>query len=87
MNNKITQKDLAVRWTVSLRTVQRDVKRFDLEPVDYVGIQPVFDERDVRRMEQRRKEFRMKKAGYKSNKGRILSMKELRAIKKKAGNQ
>ncbi len=56
----LTQKDLTVRWSVSLRTVQNDRKRFGLKPWDYLGHIPLFTFPDVIKMEERRRKCRLK---------------------------
>lgn len=62
--NRLTKKDLVARWDRTKRTVERDIKRFGLMPADFIGIQPVFDEEAVKRMERRRLEDRCKQRGY-----------------------
>jgi hypothetical protein len=37
-----TQKQLAERWGVTLRTVQRDLRRYGAQAFDVIGIMPVF---------------------------------------------
>lgn len=61
--NQFTQKELAYRWGVTERTVRRHIREFALQPDDYVGWQPVFDESAVMAMEKRRLNKRLKQQG------------------------
>jgi hypothetical protein len=61
---RLTKKELAARWGKTTRTVERDVRKFGLLPADFIGIQPVFDEKSVERMEERRRLARMKQLNY-----------------------
>ena len=74
----LAKKDLAVRWDCSVRTVEREVKKYGLIPADFIGQQPVWDEASVARMEERRKAAKMAKAGYPVDK--IISTKEAKRI-------
>ena len=60
----LTKKELAFRWQCSTRTVERAVRTFGLNPIDFIGHQPVFEISAVERMETRRKEARAKLLGY-----------------------
>lgn len=55
----LTKKDLATRWKVSVRSVERIVKQYNLMPVDFFGRQPEFHPADVAGMEERRKRDRL----------------------------
>jgi len=55
----LTQKELAHRWDVCLRTVRKEVRRWGLEPCDYIGLMPLFAEPDVEAAERRRLETRL----------------------------
>lgn len=59
MNDKtpqvLTRREIAARWgNCSVRTVARAEKQFGLEPVTYIGLEPVFSLADVAKCEQRR---------------------------------
>jgi hypothetical protein len=69
---QLTQKELKARWGVSLRTVQRDVRRFKLPPADFIGIQPVFELADVVAMEERRQRERAKQMGLTVKGGKAI---------------
>jgi hypothetical protein len=60
----LTKKELAFKWGVSIKTVQRDIKRFKLKPAYFTGIQPLFAPGDVEAMEARRLRHRMKQGHY-----------------------
>ena len=60
-----TQKELMQRWGVTLRTVQREIRRYLLTPADYIGIQPIFNENAVQEMERRRLAERAARGGFK----------------------
>jgi hypothetical protein len=82
--NTLTKKEIAGRWNCSTRTVERDVKRFGLVPADFIGHQPVFDLPALERMETRRRDYKMKKAGYHQNgKETILTVKEAKRLARK----
>ncbi len=51
---RLTQKDLAQRWGCCVRTVTRKIRASKLKPVDLTGNQPVFDLRDVVKLERQR---------------------------------
>ena len=72
---KLTQKELAARWGVCLRTVQREVRRWRLNPIDYTGIQPLFSEFDVEDMEAKRRKERMNQFGFPQTKVAALQVK------------
>jgi hypothetical protein len=72
----LTKKELAVRWSCSTRTVERDVKRFGLVPADFIGHQPVFETAAIERMELRRKEHRMRQGGYAVPDTKIITVRE-----------
>ncbi len=55
----LTQKDLSFRWSVTLRTVRKERKRWGLRPVNVIGLMPLFDPADVVVAESRRLEARL----------------------------
>jgi hypothetical protein len=60
-NENLTKKDLASRWKVSVRSVERTIKRFNLMPIDWFGRQPEFHPADVMGMEERRRRERIER--------------------------
>ena len=58
MKQLLTQKELAYRWGVCRRTVQREVRRFELVPADFIGQQPLFARAAVERLERLRRLLR-----------------------------
>ena len=83
---KFVKKELAARWQVSVRTVERDVKKYGLTPADYVGKQPVWELADVERMEQRRRAAKLAQGGYLPEE-KIISVKEARRQARKGGRR
>jgi hypothetical protein len=79
----LSKKELAARWQCSLRTVERDVRRFGLTPDAFTGRQPVFAPEAVERMESRRTKHKAKmaEARYRPE-AAILTVKE---AKRQAG--
>ena len=75
----LSKKDLADRWKVSVRSVERTIRRYNLIPIDWFGRQPEFHPADVGRIESIRKDERMMR--YLGN-GEIITVKE---AKKRAG--
>jgi hypothetical protein len=83
----LTQKDLAEELGVtSLRQVQRIRHRFNLEPVAFTGINPVFDPVEVARVKAERiaalSALNKKRRGQKTV-GGILTLKQIRAKAKR----
>ncbi len=60
-DSNLTKKDLAERWKVSVRSVERTIKRYALIPIDWFGRQPEFHPADVGRIEGVRREERMRR--------------------------
>ena len=58
LDEKLTKKDLIFRWQVTKRTVEREIRRFGLRPVDYRGRSPIFTLAAVEAMEKKRVEVR-----------------------------
>lgn len=79
----LTQKDLMERWRYdSVRNIQRIRKEFGLEPSDFTGITPLFALEDVQRVEEARREKRMKileRCQSQRRAANILTLKEIRA--------
>lgn len=71
----LSKKDLAQRWKVSLRSVERTIKRFNLIPVDWFGRQPEFHPADVAGMEERRRRERLNRL----QPAQIVTVKEAKA--------
>jgi len=61
---KLTQKAIAARWTCSIRTVSRTFRRFKVKPVDFDGLQPRYELRDVQRVDKKRNKERAKFLGH-----------------------
>jgi hypothetical protein len=55
----LTQKELAYRWSCTVRTVQNVRRQFGLSPVDCHGNQPLFNLRDILAAEDRRRRHRL----------------------------
>lgn len=55
----LSKKDLAVRWKVSVRSVERITKRYNLMPIDWFGRNPEYHPADVAGMEERRRRERL----------------------------
>lgn len=53
-NEGLTQKEAAAMIGCSVSTFRRDRKRYDVRPVQFTGITPVFTPEQVARMEARR---------------------------------
>jgi hypothetical protein len=87
--NLLTQKELAGRWGVCLRSVQRRVREFDLRPVEFTGNMPVFAEPDVIKLERERLKARMVAMGFSPegpDRG-IISVAEAKALAGKGGRK
>lgn len=80
-----TQKELAARWGCTVRTVQRDVRRFNLTPADYIGLQPIFNETAVERLERERLRQRLERGGFRPKTDKNLTVKEAKALAGKRG--
>ena len=78
----LSKKDLAERWKVSVRSVERTIRRYNLLPFDWFGRQPEFHPADVRRIESIRKDERMMR--YLGN-GEIITVKEAKQRAAKGG--
>lgn len=79
----MTKVDLAERWKVSIRSVERLCKRYGLTPCDWHGRQPEFHPADVAGMEERRKSQRLEARGYMTPQ-RVITVKE---AKRRAGKR
>ncbi len=63
-NGHLTKLDLASRWghdgiALTIRQVERIIRKFNLAPCDFHGRQPEFHPADVAGMEERRKRQRL----------------------------
>lgn len=56
--DQLSKKELAARWQITVRSVERITRRFRLQAADFFGRQPAFDLKDVEAMERRRKRER-----------------------------
>jgi hypothetical protein len=71
-----TQKELAHRWQVNIRTVQRTLRKYgNPKPVALTGIQPIFDLATVKRLEKKRTAAMVKSLAF-------CRLAKLQAIKK-----
>lgn len=77
----LTKKDLAVRWKMSVRSVERTIKRYNLIPFDWFGRQPEFHPADVAGMEERRRRERIERM----QPGAIVTVKEAKRRAAKGG--
>ena len=85
--SRLTQKELAFRWHCSLRTVRREIRRWKLWPVDFIGATPVFEQADVERMEARRKDARTA-VMFRGHQGeRLLTVKEAKRLAGKGSSE
>ena len=83
---KLSKWDLMERWQSSKRTVERHVKRFGLQPVDWTGREPVFELADVVRMEARRVEHLRRVYRYGQG-AQIVTVKEAKLRAGKGGGR
>lgn len=81
MDGNLSKKDLADRWKVTVRSVERTVKRYQLKPAGYFGRQPEFSADSVERMEGRLLRERMAATAERIEKSsrRIITVKEAKA--------
>jgi hypothetical protein len=83
--NQFTQKQLAERWGVTLRTVQRDLRRYGAQAFDVIGIMPVFALDVIEAVETKRAAKRSQQLGLEPKKiARVMTMAELKQRKGKA---
>lgn len=78
-----SQKDLVERWGLtSVRTVQRYRNEFNLKPVDWWGVNPLFTLAEVERVERLRNKKRMAMSRSKAASCPLITVK---AAKRRAG--
>lgn len=82
-----TQKELMARWHCSLRTVQREIRRWGLPAADYIGMQPIFTTADVQGLEERRKAGRDAQRGFTPARSRILTVREAKRLAGRKGGK
>lgn len=90
----LTRRDLMARLGVSsVRSVARFEKRYRLQPVNFIGLEPVFDPRDVvaaesRRLTDRRRILARQAAAVlvDATKDEILSVIEAKKRARRGGN-
>jgi len=63
VNELLTYKALCERWDTSLVTVRKEVRRWRLSAVHFIGRSPLFHPKDVEKMEARRLRSRSKEIG------------------------
>lgn len=77
--NTLTQTELCYRWKIGIKSVRANVRKFGLEPADFIGIQPVFKLADVLAMEARRLKYRAKQIGIAAP-GQIITVKKAKKL-------
>jgi hypothetical protein len=83
--NYLSQKDLVERWGLaSVRTVQRYRKEFNLKPISWWGINPLFSLEEVERVERLRNKKRMAMMRTKAASCPLITVK---AAKRRAGGK
>lgn len=85
-DGNLTKQDLAARWQVSIRSVERLCKRYQLMPCDWHGRQPEFHPADVAGMERRRRQQRLETNGY-TTPARVVTVKEAKRLARKGGRR
>jgi len=74
---QFTQRQLRQRWGgVTLRTVQRELRRWNGQPFEFIGIMPVFTLGEVERIEAARVAKRSKEIGLNGKNGHVFTVKE-----------
>lgn len=81
--NQLAKKDLAQRWHVSVRSVERIRKRYNLPAAGFFGRQPYFDLPAVEAMEARRVADREQTLEA----GKIITVREAKRRAKKGGRR
>jgi hypothetical protein len=82
-----TQKQMAEKRGVSLRTIVRDIRRYGAKVHDFIGIQPVFTKQEFERLEAKRKQKIARRFQHElehDDSDAILNIDELRAIRRDA---
>lgn len=74
-----TKIQLAEKWDCSVKTVERDIRRWGLVPSDIKGRLQLFDEKDVAYMEERRRIERLTQNGYQPR-ASIISVKQAKRL-------
>lgn len=87
--NHLSKKDLAERWGVSVRSVERTRARYGLAPCGFFGRQPEFTIADVERMERKRNADReaMAERLAKGIRGSVVTVKQAKALAAKGGKR
>ena len=82
----LSKQDLATRWAsggvpISIRQVERTIRKYNLSPCDWHGREPEFHPADVAGMETRRKAAWTDRAMF----GRVITIKEAKIRAGKGG--
>mgnify|MGYP003393458486 CR=1 FL=1 len=80
----LTKKDLASRWGVTVRSVERTRKRFGLQPCGFFGRQPEFTVAAVEALEATRNKERIAMLAGNGNGHEIITVNE---AKRRAGKR
>lgn len=83
---RLCKKDLTRRWNCSPRTVDREVRRYNLVPADFKGIMPIYDLNDVVKLEMQRREKGLARTGYVTSQ-KIITVKQAKAYARKRGGK
>jgi transposase len=81
----LSKKDIARRWNVSCRSVERAIKRYRIVPDDWFGRQPEFTVATVERMESQRRTERLAQISHAG--GGVVTVKQAKALAKKGGKR
>lgn len=86
---QFTQKQLRGLWNnVSLRTVQRKLRRHGAVPVAYTGIQPIYTAAEIERVDREERKLRAKQLGHpldeRDGGAGIITMRDLKRAKRRA---
>lgn len=87
--NYFSQKQIAEKRGVTLRTIRRDVRRYKVPVFDFTGLQPIFTRQAVEEMERKRREALRRQIGVAERDegddgSGVISLKQMRAVKREA---
>lgn len=83
--NHLSKKELSERWQVSIRSVERVVRRFGLVASEFFGRQPAFAIADVERMEKRRKRERQATLARLAHSNGVVTVRQAKRLAGKRG--
>jgi len=55
----LCQKEICSLWGIALNTLRKERRRWSLKPVEFDGLMPLFDPKDVERADALRKQTRL----------------------------